>query len=407
MTELLLVLTLIAACAAAGLIGLVLMRERATAREARDELARALMTFSQTISTQMSSIATVQNGQIDGFARQLASLAAANEARLESFRRTLDESLGRVQDQQRLAAKETRDTLEQRLERLQQDNAAKLEQMRQTVDEKLHATLEQRLSESFRQVSERLELVHRGLGEMQSLAAGVGDLKKVLANVKTRGVLGRGPAGFASRADPDAEQYEHNVATRPGSRDRVEFAIRLPGRDAERARSGCRSTRNFRWRITSGCRTRRRRPMRPRWRRQARRSKRACGSRRGPSREKYSRRRPRPTSRLLFLPFEGLYAEVLRRPGPVRAIAARLPRDGRRPDYAGGAAQQPADGLPHARDRAGAPREVWKVLGAVKTEFGKFADVLANTKRQLQTVGQLDRRRPRSARGRSSASSRT
>ena len=127
----------------------------------------------------------------------------------------------------------TREALEQQLGRLQQDNAAKLEQMRQTVDEKLHATLEQRLSESFKQVSERLELVHKGLGEMQSLAAGVGDLKKVLSNVKNRGVMGEVQLAALLEQILTPEQYETNVATRPGSRDRVEFAIKLPGRDSE------------------------------------------------------------------------------------------------------------------------------------------------------------------------------
>ena len=103
--------------------------------------------------------------------------------------------------------------------------------MRRTVDEKLHATLEQRLSESFKQVSERLEQVHKGLGEMQSLAAGVGDLKKVLSNVKNRGVLGEVQLASLLEQMLTPEQYETNVATKPGSRDRVEFAIRLPGRD--------------------------------------------------------------------------------------------------------------------------------------------------------------------------------
>ncbi|HEY5638409.1 MAG TPA: DNA recombination protein RmuC, partial [Burkholderiales bacterium] len=161
--------------------------ERA-ARESREELQKSLGAFGQNVSTQMSSIATVQNNQIDGFAQSLAALSAANEARMDNFRKTLEESLGRVQDQQRLAARETRETLETQLQKLQQDNAAKLEQMRATVDEKLHATLELRLTESFKQVSERLEQVHKGLGEMQTLAAGVGDLKRVLANVKNRGV---------------------------------------------------------------------------------------------------------------------------------------------------------------------------------------------------------------------------
>src|SRR5712664_2605802 len=124
-----------------------------------------------------------------------------------------------------------RGAVEQSLERIQQDNSAKLEQMRLTVDEKLHATLEQRLSESFKQVSDRLELVHKGLGEMQTLAAGVGDLKRVLSNVKTRGVFGETQLAALLGQVMAPEQYEKNVATRPGSRERVEFAVKLPGLD--------------------------------------------------------------------------------------------------------------------------------------------------------------------------------
>ncbi len=192
MMEVLLVLTLIASAATAGLIALLVLKERASAREGREELGRGLNAFSQTLASQMTSIATVQNSQI------------------EHIRRSLEESLAR----------------------LQQDNAAKLEQMRLTVDEKLHATLEKRLSESFKQVSERLELVHKGLGEMQSLAAGVGDLKKVLSNVKTRGVFGEVQLAALLEQVMAPEQYERNAATRPNSRERVEFAIKLPGRES-------------------------------------------------------------------------------------------------------------------------------------------------------------------------------
>src|SRR2546430_15166400 len=126
-----------------------------------------------------------------------------------------------------------RGAVEQSLERIRQDNSARLEQMRQTVDEKLHATLEQRLSESFKQVSERLELVHKGLGEMQSLATGVGDLKRVLTNVKTRGTWGEVQLGALLEQLLVPEQYAKNVATRPGSGQRVEYAIRLPGREGQ------------------------------------------------------------------------------------------------------------------------------------------------------------------------------
>lgn len=366
MVEALLVLTLIAAAISAGLIAVVLLRERATAREAREEMARGLATFSQTISTQMGSLGTAQSGQI------------------ENLRKSVDENLARVQDQQRLAAKETRDTLEQRLDRLQQDNSAKLEQMRQTVDEKLHATLEKRLSESFKQVSERLELVHKGLGEMQSLAVGVGDLKKVLSNVKTRGVMGEAQLAALLEQVMAPEQYEKNVATRPGSRERVEFAIKLPGldrgepvllpidakfplEDYQRLQAA-QELGDLAAVELAG------KALEARVKQEAK-----------SIAEKYLEPPFTTNFGLLYVPFEGLYAEVLRRPG----LFDHLQREWQI------VVCGPTNLLAYLNSLQMGFRtltiqkrssEVWKILGTVKAEFGKFADVLANTKKQLQTV---------------------
>jgi DNA recombination protein RmuC len=371
--EVLVVLTLVAAAVAVVLLLMLLGRERASAREAREELSRGLTSFSQNISTQMSSIATVQNNQIDSFALQL-----------ENFRRTLDESLGRVQEQQRLAARETRETLEQRLEKLQQDNSAKLEQMRQTVDEKLHATLEQRLSESFKQVSERLEMVHKGLGEMQVLAAGVGDLKKVLSNVKNRGVLGEVQLGMLLEQMLTPEQYATNIATKPGSKDRVEFAIRLPGRDSEGAvwlpLDAKFPTEDYQrlqeaqeaadpLAVEAAAKA-----LEARIRFEAK-----------TIADKYVAPPATTDFGLLYVPFEGLYAEVLRRPGLFEA----LQRDYRVTVCGPTTLSALLNSLQMGfRTLAIEKRssEVWQVLGAVKSEFGKFADVLARTKAQLQTV---------------------
>jgi DNA recombination protein RmuC len=373
MIEILVVLTLVATAVAVALLLMLLARERASSREAREELSRSLTSFGQGVSTQMTSIATMQNNQIDSFALQL-----------ENFRRTLDESLGRVQDQQRLAARETRETLEQRLEKLQQDNSAKLEQMRQTVDEKLHATLEQRLSESFKQVSERLEQVHKGLGEMQVLAAGVGDLKKVLANVKNRGVMGEVQLAMLLEQILTPEQYETNVATKPGSKDRVEFAIRLPGRDSEatvwlpldakfptedyqRLQEAQDAADPVAVEVAA-------KALEARIRLEAK-----------TIAEKYVEPPVTTDFGLLYLPFEGLYAEVLRRPGLFEA----LQRDYRVTICGPTTLSALLNSLQMGfRTLAIEKRssEVWQVLGAVKSEFGKFAEVLARTKAQLQTV---------------------
>ena len=328
----------------------------------RTELSGSLNNFSQTLATQMSGIATVQDGKIDGFAAQLAKLTEANEARLT----------------------EIRNTLETKLRELQGENAAKLEEMRKTVDERLHATLEHRLGESFKLVSDRLEQVHRGLGEMQTLAAGVGDLKRVLTNVKTRGTWGEVQLEALLEQMLVREQFEKNVATRPGSSERVEFAIRMPGRvdgtqvwlpidskfpaedydrliaaqDRADAAGVEESARALELRIRSEAKT---------------------------IRDKYIEPPYTTDFALLFLPTEGLYAEVLRRPG----LADALQRDFRvviaGPTTLAAILNSLQMGFRTLaiEQRSG---EIQLLLGAVKTEFGRFGEVLANTKKQLETV---------------------
>ena len=328
----------------------------------RTELSGSLNNFSQTLATQMSGIATVQDGKIDGFAAQLAKLTDANEARLT----------------------EIRNTLETKLRELQGENAAKLEEMRKTVDERLHATLEHRLGESFKLVSDRLEQVHRGLGEMQTLAAGVGDLKRVLTNVKTRGTWGEVQLEALLEQMLVREQFEKNVATRPGSSERVEFAIRMPGRvdgtqvwlpidskfpaedydrliaaqDRADAAAVEESARALEMRIRSEAKT---------------------------IRDKYIEPPYTTDFALLFLPTEGLYAEVLRRPG----LADTLQRDFRvviaGPTTLAAILNSLQMGFRTLaiEQRSG---EIQLLLGAVKTEFGRFGEVLANTKKQLETV---------------------
>jgi DNA recombination protein RmuC len=342
--EVLLALTLVAATATAGLLGLFVLRARRAEREAREELSRHLATFSQTITAQMGSIAGLQSQQSE-------ALRAA---------------------------------VEQRLERLQQDNAAKLEQMRQTVDEKLHATLEKRLSESFRQVSERLELVHKGLGEMQTLAAGVGDLKKVLSNVKARGVFGEVQLAALLEQVMAPEQYERNVATRPGSKERVEFAIRLPGRERDEAvllpvdaKFPIEDYQRLQAAQEAGDRAALEMAEKALEARVKLEAKTIA--------EKYVEPPHTTDFALLYLPFEGLFGEVLRRPGLFDHIQRQY-----RVTICG-----PTNLLAYLNSLQMGFRtlaiqqrssEVWKVLGTVKTEFGRFAEVLANTKRQLQTV---------------------
>jgi DNA recombination protein RmuC len=364
MVEILLALTLLVSISIAGLLGLFVLRARSAEREAREELSRNLATFSQTLSTQMGSAAAVQNGQMDG------------------LRKAIDDNLARIQDQQRLTARETRETLEQKLERLQQDNSTKLEQMRQTVDEKLHATLEKRLSESFRHVSERLELVHKGLGEMQTLAAGVGDLKKVLSNVKTRGVFGETQLAALLEQVMAPEQYEKNVATRPGSKERVEFAIRMPGQDKNvllpiDAKFPIEDYQRLQAAQEAGDRAALEMAERALETRVKLEAKTIA--------EKYVEPPHTTDFAVLYLPFESLFAEVLRRPGLFDQIQRqyRVTICGPTNMLAVLNSLQMGFRTLAIQQRSS---EVWKVLGTVKSEFGKFAEVLANTKRQLQTV---------------------
>jgi DNA recombination protein RmuC len=212
-----------------------------TARVSRTEQSSGFAQFQQTLASQFSSMTTVQGGKIDGFAQQLDAVRhslqqQAQQARdeqgrtLKQFGETLTLQLGQLTEANDRRFAEVRATIEQRLKDIEANNSTKLDEMRRTVDEKLHATLEQRLGESFKLVSDRLEQVHRGLGEMQTLAAGVGDLKKVLTNVKTRGTWGEVQLEALLEQLLTADQYAKNVATVPKSADRVEFAIKLPGR---------------------------------------------------------------------------------------------------------------------------------------------------------------------------------
>ena len=187
------------------------MRESATesAQRAREEIASSLHGFNESIVKSTGEIAALQKSELEGFSKQLATLMESSEKKHDALRRVVEE----------------------RLRLLQTDNAVKLDQMRQTVDEKLQGTLEKRLGESFALVSDRLEKVHQGLGEMQTLAMGVGDLKKMLSNVKTRGTWGEVQLGSLLDQVLTPDQFAANVATKDGSGERVEFAIKLPGRN--------------------------------------------------------------------------------------------------------------------------------------------------------------------------------
>ena len=193
------------------------------ARSSRQELASTFATFQQTLVQQSSEAIRTQNAQIDAFSQQLTLLQ-------KTLSDTLSTQLQSVSESNARRMGEVRETLEKQLAQLQQTNSAKLDEMRKTVDEKLQTTLETRLGESFKQVADRLEQVHKGLGEMQTLAQGVGDLKHLLTNVKTRGIFGEAQLSALLEQVFTVDQYAAQVVTRRGGKNPVDFAIKLPGR---------------------------------------------------------------------------------------------------------------------------------------------------------------------------------
>ena len=386
-----------------------------SAQGSRQELASTLSLFQQTLLNQSGDVARTQNEQIDSFRTQLAamqqvvsqalqaatsSLAQQNQAgreaqdaalkrqaeasaqALQRFGDTLNEQLRALSDANERRLAEVRATVEQKLGALQQGNELKLEQMRATVDEKLHATLEQRLGESFKQVADRLEQVHRGLGEMQLLAKDVGSLNRVLTNVKSRGVFGEVQlAGLLEQVfTPD--QYATNVETVPGSGARVEFAIKLPGRrddgaplwlpiDAKFPREDYERLLDAQERADAPGAEAAGRSIEQRLRMEAR-----------SIHDKYVAPPHTTEFAILFVPTEGLYAEALRRPGLMEALQRehRVTLAGPTTLLATLNSLQMGFRTLALEKRSS---EVWEVLGAVKTEFGKFGDVLAKTKKKL------------------------
>jgi DNA recombination protein RmuC len=332
------------------------------AQQVRQEVADVVKDWGDSAVVSVGQLGLQQKAQLATFSDQLVALTASNEQRLVQLREAVDT----------------------RLRLLQEDNAAKLDQMRQTVDERLATTLEKRLGDSFKQVSERLEAVHKGLGEMQTLAAGVGDLKRVLTNVKTRGTWGEVQLGMLLEQVLAPDQYEANVACRPGSGERVEFAVRLPGQDGgsgepvwlpidakfpvedyqrmleAQGRGDTlgveQALKALETRVKSAARDIQGKYLDP----------------------------PRTTDfGIMFLPTEGLYAEILRRPG----LAETLQRDCRVVVAGPTTLSALLNSLQMGFRTLAIERrssEVWQLLGAVKTQFGQFGGLLEKVHKKLE-----------------------
>lgn len=368
---------------AATLVRLEDMQRRS--EQASERLERELRAAVETAASGLRMETSRRLNELQtGLVSQLASLANVQTTQLSAFGQQTQQQATDLGSAVRTNLVDVRQTLEARLLTLQQGNEARLEQMRATVEEKLQSALEARLGESFRLVSERLEQVHRGLGEMQVLAQGVGDLRRVLSNVKTRGILGEMQLAALLEQVLAPDQYERNVRTRPGSKEPVDFAVKLPGMSDGRpvwlpidAKFPTQDYERFlvahdnadKDAVEAAARA-----LEQRIRLEAR-----------SIREKYVEAPHTTDFAILFLPTEGLFAEVLRRPGLTESLNRDL-----RIVIAGpttlfamlNALQMGFRTLALERRSA----EVWQVLGSVKSEFAKFGDVLARLKGQLATA---------------------
>ena len=358
-------------------------------RAARQEASANMATFQQTLVQHSAEATRTQNARLDAFGTQLAAMQKGLADTLSSQLGSLSEAnarrLAELNETSATRLREMRSTLETQLAQLQSSNTTKLEEMRVTVDEKLQSTLQARLGESFKQVADRLEQVHKGLGEMQTLAQGVGDLKHLLTNVKTRGIFGEAQLAALLEQVFVPDQYAAQIATRPGSKNLVDFAIKLPGKAADGAPLWLPIDAKFpnedyarlldaQGRADPVDADAAAKALEQRIRLEAK-----------SITEKYVEPPHTTDFAILFLPTEGLYAEVLRRPGLMEALQRdyRVTLAGPTTLLAMLSSLQMGFRTLALEKRSS---EVWQVLGAVKTEFGKFGDVLAKVKSQTQTV---------------------
>ena len=393
------------------------------AKQLREEVVTTLKSISETMSTTMKDLAEVEKVQLDGFSGRIASLTTTSSEKLDGIRvesatgakqlreeviaalkgitetttKTMGElanvqkaqleamssAIGKLSDSNEKKLEAVRVTVENKLQSMQTDNAKQIDQMRQTVDEKLQGTLEKRLGESFKQVSERLEQVHKGLGEMQTLATGVGDLKKVLTNVRTRGTWGEVQLGVLLEQVLNPDQFAMNVVTKDGS-ERVEFAIKLPGQGADKDETvwlpidakfpiedyqrliEAQESADIEGVEIAG--------------KQLENRVKACAS---DICEKYLNPPKTTDFGILFLPIEGLFAEVIRRTGLMEVIQrdCRVVIAGPTTLWSILSSLQMGFRTLAIQKRSS---EVWNLLAAVKTEWTKYGGVLDKVQKKLQ-----------------------
>lgn len=328
----------------------------------REEIAARLKDSHESVICTLTDLQNVQKQQIDAFRQEIERMSTSNQERLDAVRVAVD----------------------QRLEAIQQNNSHQLDLMRETVDEKLNATLEKRLGDSFRQVSERLEQVHKGLGEMQALAVGVGDLKKVFANVKMRGGWGEVQLESLLEQMLTPDQFERNVRTKDSSRESVEFAVKLPGKDGDGPvylPLDAKFPLEDYQRLVDAVEVGDLEAADARSKDLERRIK-ACAR---DIRDKYINVPMTTDFAIMFLPVEGLYAEVLRRAGLADELQRVFHVMIAGPTTLAAILSSLQMGF-HTLAIEKRSSEVWKILGAVKAEFSRFGGVLSKVKKSLDTA---------------------
>lgn len=340
-----------------------LLREQLdnSAKDNRTEQANSLKSFEEKFSMNVNEFNELQKQKFEDFVMRQENIRKETELRL----------------------REIRETVEGKLNALQEDNTKKLEEMRKTVDEKLQETVEKRFSESFKMISERLEQVHKGLGEMQTLASGVGDLKKVLANVKTRGNLGEYQLGAILEQILSPEQYVKNAAVKEGSQERVEYAIRLPGKDSNDkpvmlpvdSKFPVEDYQRLLDAYDSGNATE--------VDAAAKQFENSVRKNARDIRDKYVSPPSTTDFAIMFVPTEGLYAEITRRTGLFEQLQREFKIVVAGPSNFAALLNSFQMGF---RTLAIEKRssEVWEILGAVKSEFGNFGNILEKTKKKLE-----------------------
>ena len=333
-------------------------------KENREELNQSVKLLSDTLTRTVAELSNAQKGQFELFSNRQEQIRKDSETNL----------------------KEIRETVEKKLQTLQEENSKKLEEMRKVVDEKLQETVEKRFNESFKLINERLEQVHKGLGEMQSLASGVGDLKKVLTNVKTRGNLGEIQLGAILEQILSPEQYEQNAAVRENSSERVEYVIKLPGKNNDDRSLLLPIDSKFpnedyqrlleAYENTADAAVRDREIIAKQFENSVKKSAKDI-------RDKYINPPVTTDFAILFVPTEGLYAEILRRTGLFETLQReyKITVVGPTNLVAFLSSLQMGFKTLAIEKRSS---EVWEILGAVKTQFSTFGDILEKTKKKLQ-----------------------